>query len=397
MTGKPKIAFVSGGVPFGGSTIFLLHLVQGLRALGISSEIFSFFEDNPVAAEFSAAQTPVHVADDKKLIYEDRLSALYGKLAQFQPTAVFANLGAESLEMLRYVPRGVLRIAMVHEQSMNEGPPKYAEFLDGIGVVNPGWVELQRRLCPSVPCRFLAHGIPLPSANQMRGPNADQPLRLVYFGRLSPTKGTRLFPVIVHELRQRKIPFHWKIYGDGPDEPWLRQQFSGEIRAGHVALGSHLSRAALFAAIREHDVFLMASDHEGGPLTLLEAMAVGLVPVCNDTPCLVQEVVHAENGFIIPRKPALYAEALSALHLDRPRLERMSHAARKIISDQYGLEAMAQRYVDFLRALAPTPATVSWPAKIKPVAIRGLRGWSRLSQSTALGRQARRLAKRLGT
>jgi len=396
MTGKPKIAFVSGGVPFGGSTIFLLHLVQGLRALGISSEIFSFSKDNPVAAEFSAAQTPLHVADESKLIYEDRLTALYGKIAQFQPTAVFANLGAESLEMLRYLPPGVLRIAMVHEQSMNEGPPKYAEFLDGIGVVNPAWVELQRRLCPSVPCRFLAHGIPLPAASRVRSPNADQPLRLVYFGRLSPTKGTRLFPAIVQELHQRKVPFHWTIYGDGPDKAWLQQEFSGEIKAGHVTLGSHLSRSALFAAICEHDVFLMASDHEGGPLTLLEAMAVGLVPVCNDTPCLVQEVVHAENGFIIPRQPERYAEALSTLHRDRPRLERMSHASRQIISDQYGLEAMAQRYVDFLRALAPTPTTVSWPAKIKPVAIRGLRGWSRLSQSTALGRQARRLAKRLG-
>src|SRR6185312_7362306 len=113
------------------------------------------------------------------------------------------------------------------------------------------------------------------------------------------TKGTRLFPDIIKELHQRKVPFRWAIYGNGPDEGYVRESLAAEIQAGNVVVSPHVPREELFRTIRKHDVFIMASDHEGGPLTLLEAMSVGLVPICHDTPCLVQEVVNPENGFII--------------------------------------------------------------------------------------------------
>ena len=47
-------------------------------------------------------------------------------------------------------------------------------------------------------------------------------------------------------------------------------------------MSSPVSRDQLFPLVRQHDVFIMASEIEGGPLTLLEAMALGLVPICND-------------------------------------------------------------------------------------------------------------------
>ncbi len=185
------------------------------------------------------------------------------------------------------------------------------------------------------------------------------------------------------------------VWERSAEEGFLREHLAAEIQTGQVIISPPFSRKELFRAIRQHDVFIMASNHEGGPLTLLEAMALGLVPICNDTPCLVQEVVTPNNGFIIPREPAQYAESFSALHKDRARLERMSAAARKIITEQYGLNAMAGRYLAFFKELAPHPCATSWPARITPQPIRNMPLLARISQGNGLVRQARRIAKRI--
>ena len=390
-----KIAFFTGGLPLGGSTTFILYLADGLRELGISSEVFSFANGNPFAAEFSAVGIPVHTSDKTKFIFEDQLTALYQEVAWFKPTVAIANLATESYEMLRYLPAGVVRLSMIHDP-INQGfPPIYRDSLDGVITVNPSWVEVTNQLSSGLPCKYLAHGIPHPESNLVRIPSPAEPLRLTYFGRLTEVKGAKLFPEIVKELHLRKVPFRWTIYGSGPDEDYLREHLAAEIKTREVVMSPFIPRDKLFENIRNHDVFIMASEVEGGPLTLLEAMAAGLVPICNDTPSLAQQVVTPENGFIIPREAAKYAETFSVLHQDRSRLERMSAAARKTITAQYGLKAMAERYVDFIKTLAPKQTVDSWPEKISPKAIRGLSTISQLSQSVGLARQTRRLIKRL--
>lgn len=391
-----RIALVTVGVPSGGSTIFLLNLAEGLRAVGVSCEVFSFTRDQPLGSDFSRLQIPVHAADESRSIFEDRLTVLYQRLAVFQPHAVIANLGAESLEMLRYVPPGVARIAMIHEQGMHQGPPNYQEVVDGIAVVNPAWVEFASQRTPSAQCRFLAHGISIPPPDLIRIENPSQPLRLVYFGRLNETKGTRLFPAMAKQLEALGVPFQWTIYGEGPEENWLREQFAHEIKAKTVVMAAHVPRQNLFRTIREHDIFIMTSESEGGPLTLLEAMAVGLVPVCGDIPCLVQEVINRDNGFVVPRDPVSLAQPIAELHRDRERLEKMSAAARITITERYSLKAMGQRYVDFVRTLEPKFEAVAWPEKIQPKPMQGLPLLGRISQNTGLARQLRRIAKRLG-
>ena len=392
---KLKIAFVTGGLPFGGSTTFLLYLASGLQSLGISSEIYSFTKENAFASDFAAAGIPVHISDETKLIFEDRLAAIYRRMAEFKPTIVLANLGAEAFEMLRYVPAGIARMGMIHDPGNQGLPPLYPDCLDGVVVVNPAWVEVTHHLVPGLACQYLAHGIPLPDASLMRNPHPTGPLSLTYFGRLTEVKGARLFPEITRQLRQRSIPFHWAIYGGGPEEGYVRQALAAEIQAGQVALHPQVSRHELFPTIRKHDVFILASEVEGGPLTLLEAMALGLVPICNDIPCLIQEVIHPENGFVIPRDPAKYAETFSLLHHNRPQLERMSAAARKTITGQYSTRAMAERYVQFMKAIAPGVASVSWPGRVSPKPIRNSTFVPRLTQSTPLTRQLRRIVKRI--
>lgn len=398
MSRPSKIAFVTGGLQFGGSTIFLLNLGSGLKSLGVPSAAFSFNRANPFAADFESAGIPTFTADENSLIIEDRMALLYRKLAEFSPTAVIANIGVEAYEMFRYLPEGVNRVGMVHDLAMEPQRwlPVYQDVLDGLVVVNSHLLQDIRRIVPQMKSSYLAHGIRTPDEPPRRA-NPSAPLKLIYFGRLEACKGTRLFPEIIAALRQRKIAFQWTLHGSGPDEDWLRNHLAAEIAAGNVVLSSKVLQHELYSLVRQHDVFIMASDMEGGPLTLLEAMSLGLVPVCNEIPCMIQEVITPENGFRIPRNPEAYAGTIALLSGDRPKLEQMSAAARKTITAQYTARAMAQRYVDFIASLTSSSAPVTWPGRIKPKPLRGFSAVGQMTQSVGLVRQARRILKRLNS
>lgn len=60
------------------------------------------------------------------------------------------------------------------------------------------------------------------------------------------------------------------------------------------------------------DVFLVASKHEGEPLTLVEALAAGCFPVCSNVGIVPELIRHGENGLIVePRSPEAFREALN--------------------------------------------------------------------------------------
>ena len=207
----------------------------------------------------------------------------------------------------------------------------------------------------------------------------------------------RLFPEIATALNRRGIPFVWTLHGSGPDEEFLKQAFAAEIKKGQVIFSRPVKYKELPSLIRGHDVYLLASTNEGGPLTLLESMALGLVPVCGDIPCLVREVITPKNGFRVRRdNPDAYAQAISELNENRPLLENHSVAARTTITEQFSSEAMARRYIHFLESLPPQK-NAEWPAKIRPRPILGLRSkhLRKIAQSFGILRQARRYVRKI--
>ena len=391
-----RVAFVTGSLALGGASTFTLFLSSALRESGIPVEVFSFASGNPLSTEFAEAGIPVHTQDNARLIFEDRLQNVYAGLRAFKPTAVFAVLGVEAFETLRYLPPGVTRIGIFHDRAVRPHVtiPLFGKTLDHLVVVASYLREDMRQLDPQFPCTYLAHGIPLPKDTAPRSPKHKDPLRLLYYGRFENTsKGVRLFPEIAAALKRRQIPFVWTLHGTGPDEEFLKNAFAKEIQSGEVIFSKPIKYSELPRLIRRHDVYMLASTNEGGPLTLLESMALGLVPVCGNIPGLVQEVITAQNGFRVPRdNPDAYADAIAALHHNRDLLEQLSAASRQTITGHFSATAMAGRYLAFLESL-PAGRNIEWPARIRPRPILSSSGMLRLAQSLGILRQLRRFLK----
>jgi glycosyltransferase involved in cell wall biosynthesis len=142
------------------------------------------------------------------------------------------------------------------------------------------------------------------------------------------------------------------IIGDG----WLRPQlekYAAElgIRDRCTFTGWSDDRHGLLASM---DVFVMPSLKEGGPTTVLEAMASGL-PVIATRVGMVPEVVEdGRTGFIVPLADAdALAERLRPLLADEALRARIGQRAREKAQASFSIDHMTERYLDlFANAIA---------------------------------------------
>src|SRR5262249_31910247 len=149
----------------------------------------------------------------------------------------------------------------------------------------------------------LPTGVPLPARRRTSVPG---PLRLVYAGRIERNKGVLDLPAIDRRLRRDGVPVVWTVIGSGPDDTALRQGFAAEASATFTGA---LTPDACRARLPDHDVLVLPSYGEGLPLSLLEAMGAGLVPVVSDLESGIREVVcDGANGWLArPGQPDDFA------------------------------------------------------------------------------------------
>lgn len=374
ISGSPhRLALVTGCLDLGGTTTFLCNLAGELVRRAIPVSIFNFEHDNPLAPDFSRLQIRVFSCDERRLIYEDRLRLLLHELAAFQPTVVLANLSSTSFEVLRYLPPGVFRFgtAQSHDPGVYGKLRHYAPHVDLMGAVSKT-IQASLQALPEfarVPVAYMPYGVPMPEQPPARDWDSGAPLRILYLGRLSQEqKRVRLFPQILDGLRVAGIPFHWTIAGEGPERDFLQAAMHGGAPGGSVAFPGRILYGDVPQVLSAHDVFLLASDYEGLPLSLLEAMAWGLVPVVSDLPSGVREVVDAASGKLVkPDNTAGYGAAIVQLHRDRAEAGRLSQNAQERVRREFSVSAMTDRW---LAALPREPAAhVQWPTRWSPKAI----------------------------
>jgi hypothetical protein len=368
-----RIALISGGIPSGGSTIFLINLAGELVRRGIPVEVISFERENPLSVEFESQNIPVLCLDQRRMIFEDRLKMILRKLAYFQPTVVVSNLGATSFEVLRYLPKGVLRVGMghTHDPLVYGMMRHYAPFMDLAAVVS-GKMKQTVASMPEfaqVPVAGLLLGVPMPPAADLPAREFTRPLRVLYLGRLfQEQKRVRLFPEILRQMCASGMPFHWTIAGEGEERGFLESNMKTNSPDQTVSFSGAVSYSEIGATLKQHDIYLLASNYEGLPLSLLEAMGYGLVPVVSDLESGISEMVDDSIGIRVPVNDVSgYARAIIRLHENRREMAAKSAAARARVQQDFSVAAMADRW---LAAFPPAKFVIEpWPKRwrIQPI------------------------------
>ncbi len=155
-----------------------------------------------------------------------------------------------------------------------------ATRLDGVLCVGPAVHEIVDRELPGIDSdRRVILPLPIsppPSPIPIRTP-LGRPLVIGVCGRvITQQKRVDQLPEFCAELRSADVQFQLEILGDGPDRIQLERQFDGRPE---IVFHGRKSGLEYWKILDAWDVIFFASEYEGLPLALLEAMSRGVVPV----------------------------------------------------------------------------------------------------------------------
>lgn len=124
-------------------------------------------------------------------------------------------------------------------------------------------------------------------------------VRMIFVGRLIEMKGVQLTLQALAQLKTEKF-WHFDVVGDGAYRSTLENLASQLGLSDHVSfLGERLNVPQLLG---NSDIFVhVPLGEEGFGITIIEAMAAGLVCVCGDSGAIPEIITDGENGYLVPK------------------------------------------------------------------------------------------------
>jgi len=189
------------------------------------------------------------------------------------------------------------------------------------------------------------NGIPILANEKYRAkPGLKDPVRLIMVARFSKQKDYPLFLQVLSEI-QTNTAFTADLVGDGP---MLQQckQYASQIGITDKVnfLGSRTDVPELLGRAQ---VFVLSSNWEGFPISILEAMRAGLPVIASDVGGVNESVIDGETGILVPRGDSLRLKAALSKLIEDPRLRiKLGNNGHKRFMQKFTLEHMLSNTLD---------------------------------------------------
>ena len=166
---------------------------------------------------------------------------------------------------------------------------------------------------------------------------------------LRPEKNHRRFLDIAKSVCGEGWAANFLIVGDGPEKNDLEDYAEQQKITEHVTfLGNRSDIPQILAA---SDVFMLTSDNEAAPVSIMEAMACALPVVASNVGSVHEMVLDGETGFVCPLDTQAFARRLGQLLSDPDQMKCMGQAGRNHVVSHGSLEAMVAGYEDLIESL----------------------------------------------
>ncbi len=214
------------------------------------------------------------------------------------------------------------------------------------------------------------HGVDLerfqPKSNG--GTQGETRIHMLSVGRLTEAKGFHYAIDACVLLKERGIPFSYRIVGEGP----MREQIVSTIEANglgdSITLLGYQEQSNLPPEYERADIYLAPSvvaktgGRDGLPNVVLEAMASGVPVVGSDAVGIPEAVEHEVNGLLFPpADPSALADAIQSLASRPAERAVMGQNAAKLVQARYGRRQCMDRIHQIYRTSAQD--VPEWPPK----------------------------------
>ena len=199
-------------------------------------------------------------------------------------------------------------------------------------------------------------GVDVPSVTPRRGRKPTEPFRVLCPANLVQVKGHDVLLEAVAEVEHVELD----LAGSGPLEHFLGRRIADLGLGGRVRMLGQLRHDDLLQRMNtQYDAVILPSldlgsgEHEGIPVSLMEAMVRRLPVVTTSTGSIEELVTNGSDGLVVPAGDVTaIATALRRLRSDPDLAARLGSAARETIIRGYAVDTTVPALLELFERFA---------------------------------------------
>lgn len=166
----------------------------------------------------------------------------------------------------------------------------------------------------------------------------------IFIGRLAQEKNVVFLLDVMKDLVPSLPKLKLLIVGDGPDYDLYKEIIEKDHLENNVIMTGKVAWEEVPYYYHLSDIFLTASHTETQGLTVIEAMASSVVPICIDDESFKNTIIDGLNGRIFNNEKEC-KEIITELYNDSELTKKLSNQAR-INSDRFSAKYFAESVLD---------------------------------------------------
>jgi glycosyltransferase involved in cell wall biosynthesis len=329
-----------------GPNVWLSRLCGQLVARGSRPRVLLLERRGPGPTSRMLADAGVEIERvECQRFTEQRVRWILERVAESPPDVFVPNLAVPAYFAARWIrAAGIPTIGVLHsDDAFHWG--LVDEFVGG-----PEPFRLSALVCVSrflaeelaalAPCEVRVTRIPYGVAEAPKAAAwSGSSLRIAYVGRLvRHQKRVREVALALCRAAEELPGVEGVLFGEGPERKWLEAFLRRRPRCA-VRLAGRVSTDDLLSALPDCQALALLSDYEGLPISVLEAMACGVVPICLASRSGVGELVEdGTTGLLVTDRADSFVSAVRRLRSDSTLWRHLSDGARERASVDYSLE-----------------------------------------------------------
>ena len=368
-----KILHIASGDLWAGAEVQLYHLA---RELGTTSQVdlmIVLLNDGQLADALRAAGLPVIILGESSLSALSILIHLYRLVLKFKPVVIHTHRNKENVigGLVAFMTR-TASVRTTHGANEHTDPRfnlrrSAFNLLDRIS----GWIfqsriiavspELAGKLKAIYPHRkitVIPNGINIEAVIE----KSDSPVEferqtdhfnIAFVGRFVPVKRADIFISIATDIisRSHERDIHFYMFGDGPLWAETNHTILENGYQDRIHTPGFVDNVAPY--LKAMDMLLFTSDHEGLPMTLLEAMALRVAVVSRNLPTIKQVLCDGVCGYVLNSdQPEDFSRLITSLSNNKNELRVKTEMAYKNLQASYSIQETAQNYVALYREVS---------------------------------------------
>lgn len=184
----------------------------------------------------------------------------------------------------------------------------------------------------------LFNGIPIPEVSKIHNSTESDNVNVLFLGRIHEIKRPEIFVEAARQLAQKHSKATFSLVGpDGGMASIVEKLIKEHQLHDVVRWEGSLQPTDTLCRLRRSDVFALPSRSEVMPMSVLEAMSVGL-PVVVCQPCgLADDIASSGAGIVVSQSVDELVAAIDGLISSGQLREEMGVAGRSLAIERFGI------------------------------------------------------------